>query len=62
MRIILPEKANEVSKAFLPYVDYTKPGCPFKPGTPEGIKAKKAEWKRIVEPLYKAAKELASCP
>lgn len=60
MRIILPEKARELSDAFRPYIDYTKPGFPFKPGTPESIKAKKDEWQRIVKPLFEEAKKMAS--
>ncbi len=61
MRFNIPERAKKLREEFAPYIDHTKPELPFKPGTPESIKAKKAEWKRIVEPLYKDAKELASC-
>lgn len=61
-RILFLDKAEALFNEFSPYIDYTGIECPFKPGTPESIKEKKAEWKRIVEPLYKKAKELASCP
>lgn len=61
-RVRFPDKAEALFNEFSPYIDYTDIECPFKPGTPECIKAKKAEWKRIVEPLYKEAQELSSCP
>lgn len=60
MRFNIPERAKELSREFEPYLDYTKIDLPFKPGTPESIKAKKDEWQRIVKPLFEEAKKMAS--
>nr|DAU96189.1 MAG TPA: FAM24 family [Caudoviricetes sp.] len=52
-RIIFPPEAKKLSDEYRPYMDFTKlPPC-FKPGTPDYIKKKKAEWHKIVDPILK---------
>lgn len=60
MRFNIPERATELREEFAPYVDHAKPGLPFKPGTPDAIKKKKEEWKKIMDPLIKKMDELTS--
>lgn len=49
MRFNTSDDMKKLEKIFMPYLDFSKISCPFKPGTPDKVKKAKAD--EIVDKL-----------
>lgn len=60
MRFNTSDDMKKLEKIFMPYLDFSKISCPFKPGTPDKVKKAKEEWDKKMNSMIKKNEESAS--